>query len=77
MFLQKQQQRAAKFSLSPWISEPLAPISASANNKTSCTKVHISPGEKLSFQSCEVSVVLTHPGVPQHKFKNPVYFYQK
>ena len=64
MFLQTQQQRATKFSLSSWISEPLAPISASANGKTSCNKVHISPGEKLNFQSWQVSVALTQPGVP-------------
>ena len=35
--LQKKQKRASKFSLSSWSSELLAPISARANNKTSCT----------------------------------------
>ena len=35
--LQKKQKRAAKFNLSSWSSELLAPISPRANNKTSCT----------------------------------------
>ena len=49
VLLQKQQKRAAKFSLSPWYSELLALISARANNNTSCTKAFISPGEKSSI----------------------------
>ena len=46
MFLQKQEERVAKFSLPPLNSHLLTPISAGANSKTYCTKAHISPDKK-------------------------------
>ena len=73
----KKQQSAEKFSLSPWNSGLLAAISARANNETFYTKVFISPGENLNFQSWEASGVLTHQGVPQYELENPAYFYWK
>ena len=44
---------AEKFNLTPWKSELLQPISATANNNTFWTKVHIPLGESCIFQSLE------------------------
>ena len=49
----KNKIRAEKFNLTPWKSELLEPISATANNNTSWTKVHIPLGESCIFQSWE------------------------